>query len=194
MNQSERDRMLAGEWYHASDPELQLLLTVGQEKLRGLNSLPNEDVDSRFALLCEFFDEFGEGTQLRSPFLCDYGWNIHIGRNGFINYDCVFLDCNRIDIGDNVQIGPGVHIYTALHPVDPEQRRAGVEAALPVRIGNNVWIGGRSVICPGVVIGDDAVIGAGSVVVSDIPPGVVAVGTPCRPVRSVTAKDEKPRM
>ena len=108
---------------------------------------------------------------------------IRIGQNSFVNFGCVFLDCNLINIGEEAQIGPGVHIYTALHPTDAETRRGGLEAAKPVNIGRNVWIGGHSVICPGVTIGDDTVIGAGSVVVRDIPRGKIAVGNPCCVIR-----------
>jgi maltose O-acetyltransferase len=128
----------------------------------------------------------GSGTQIKSPFACDYGAHIRIGRNGFVNYGCVFLDCNLITIGDDAQIGPGVHIYAALHPVDPGIRRSGLEAAKPVNIGHNVWLGGRCVICPGVTIGDNTVIGAGSVVVRDIPANRVAVGNPCRVIKEIS--------
>jgi maltose O-acetyltransferase len=129
--------------------------------------------------------QVGIGTQVKSPFTCDYGLHIRIGRNGFVNYGCVFLDCNLISIGDDVQIGPGVHIYTALHPVDREIRRSGRESAKTVNIGHNVWLGGHCIICPGVTIGNNSVIGAGSVVVRDIPPDRVAVGNPCRVIRGV---------
>jgi maltose O-acetyltransferase len=123
--------------------------------------------------------------------MCDYGTHIRIGRNGFINYGCVFLDCNFISIGDDAQIGPGVHIYTAFHPIDPEVRRSGLELAKPVMIGNNVWLGGSCVICPGVTIGDNSVIGAGSVVVRDVPANRVAVGNPCRVTREIPAKKDR---
>jgi len=115
--------------------------------------------------------------------MCDYGSHIRIGRNGFVNYGCVFLDCNTITIGDDAQIAPGVHIYTATHPLDPQIRQTGLELAKPVTIGNNVWVGGKSVICTAVKIGDNSVIGAGSVAVEDIPPNFLAVGNPCRLVR-----------
>jgi maltose O-acetyltransferase len=121
---------------------------------------------------------------IQPSFRCDYGYNLLIGRNVFINYDCVFLDCNRITIGDDVQIGPAVQIYTAQHPTDAETRRSGLESALPVTVGDNVWIGGGAILCPGVTIGADTVIGAGSVVTRDLPPGVIAVGNPCRVLRS----------
>jgi maltose O-acetyltransferase len=183
---SEKAKMLAGKLYRSNDPELQAAMATAQREVRELNAIPNEDSQARFTKLQSMFAAVGAGTQLRSPFFCDYGIHIRIGRNGFVNFGCVFLDCNLIVIGDDVQIGPGVHIYTALHPVDPEARRSGLEAARPVSIGNNVWIGGHATICPGVSIGDDSVIGAGSVVIRDIPPNTVAAGNPCRIIRNVS--------
>lgn len=177
--------MLAGELYRSTDPELQRAMAVAQARLRGLNSIPNEDASSRAAKLRELFGEMGNEVQVRSPFACDYGSNIRIGGNSFVNFGCVFLDCNVITIGKDAQIAPGVHIYTALHPLNAEIRRSGLESAQPVTIGENVWIGGQAVICPGVSIGDNAVIGAGSVVVQDIPADALAVGNPCRVIRKV---------
>lgn len=180
---TEKEKMMAGELYCSTDPALQALLARAQQTLRLLNSIANEDLRERFRVLQELFGDLGLGTQVKSPFVCDYGGHIRIGRNGFVNYGCVFLDCNFITIGDDAQIAPGVHIYTALHPLDPETRRSGLELAKPVAIGNNVWLGGRSVICAGVKIGDNSVIGAGSVVVKDVPANCVALGNPCRVIR-----------
>jgi len=182
---SEREKMLAGELYRSTDPELQTGLAEAQQHLRRLNAIPNEEAGQRFEVLQELFKQIGNDTQVKSPFMCDYGVHIRIGRNGFVNYECVFLDCNLITIGDDAQIGPGVHIYTALHPIDPEIRRSGLEAAKPVAIGHNVWLGGHCVVCPGVTIGDNSVIGAGSVVVRDVPANCVAVGNPRCVVREV---------
>jgi maltose O-acetyltransferase len=187
MTLSEKEKMLAGELYRSTDLELQAAMARTQQHLRRLNAIPNEDAEHRFAMLQELLGQIGSGTQIKSPFTCDYGAHIRIGRNGFVNYACVFLDCNLITIGDDAQIAPGVHIYAALHPVDPEIRRRGLEAAKPVTIGHNVWLGGLCVICPGVTIGDNSVIGAGSVVVRDIPANRVAVGNPCRVIREVGA-------
>jgi maltose O-acetyltransferase len=186
---TEKEKMLAGELYRSTDPELQRLMALAQERLRALDTIPNEDATGRAASLHSLLGAVGEGVQVRSPFACDYGVNIRIGQNGFINFGCVFLDCNIIIIGQDAQIGPGVHIYTALHPVDPDVRRTGLEAAKPVKLGQNVWIGGHTVICPGVSVGDGAVIGAGSVVVKDIPAGKVAVGNPCRVVRDARSQE-----
>jgi maltose O-acetyltransferase len=181
---SERDKMLAGEWYHAGDPELQTRRARAQRLLRDLNATPNEDLCRRAELMRELFGGFGAETQIRSPFYCDYGKQITIGAHGFLNYNCVILDVVKVTIGEYAQIGPAVQIYTAYHPVEPALRKSGAEAGKPVVIGNNVWLGGGAIICPGVTIGDDAVIGAGSLVTRDIPAGVVAVGNPCRVIRS----------
>jgi maltose O-acetyltransferase len=177
--------MLAGGLYRSTDPELQAALAKAQQQLRRLNAIPNEDTQQRFEVLQVMLGQIGSATQIKSPFSCDYGVQIHIGSNGFVNYGCVFLDCNLITIGHDAQIGPGVHIYTAFHPVDAETRRSGLEAAKSVNIGHNVWLGGHCVICPGVTIGNNSVIGAGSVVVRDIPANRVAVGNPCRVIREV---------
>jgi maltose O-acetyltransferase len=185
MTLSEKKKMLAGELYRSTDAELQAEMAEAQQHLRRLNAIPNEDVEQRFEALQAILGQVGSGTQIKSPFTCDYGLHIRIGGNGFVNYGCVFLDCNLIAIGDDAQIGPSVHIYTALHPVDPEIRRSGLEAARPVNIGHNVWLGGHCVICPGVTIGNNSVIGAGSVVVRDIPAYRVAVGNPCRVIREI---------
>jgi maltose O-acetyltransferase len=185
MTSSEKEKMVAGELYRSTDPELQAALAQAQQHLRRLNAIPNEDTQQRFEVLRGMLGQIGSGTQIKSQFSCDYGVHIRIGSNGFVNYGCVFLDCNLITIGDDAQIGPGVHIYTALHPVNPEIRRSGLEAAKPVNIGHNVWLGGHCVICPGVTIGNNSVIGAGSVVVRDIPANRVAVGNPCRIIKEV---------
>jgi maltose O-acetyltransferase len=131
------------------------------------------------------FARFGEESVLKPTLRCDYGFNIAIGDRTFINFDCVLLDCNLITIGDEVQIAPGVHIYTATHPIMAQERRSGVEYALPVSIGDGVWIGGGAIICPGVTIGENSVVGAGSVVTRDLPANVVAVGNPCRVIRQI---------
>lgn len=118
-------------------------------------------------------------------FTCDYGYNIRLGRHVFINYHCVFLDCAPIEIGNDVQIGPSVQLYTAQHPLDAGVRRSGLESALPIRIGNDVWIGGEAVVLPGVTIGARSVVGAGSVVVHNVPPDSLVVGNPARLVRTL---------
>jgi maltose O-acetyltransferase len=187
MAPSEKQKMLAGELYCSTDLDLQDAAAKAQQHLRRLNVIPNEDREQRFTALQAMLGHIESGTQIKSPFACDYGVHIRLGRNGFVNYDCVFLDCNLITIGDDAQIGPGVHIYTAFHPIEADLRRSGLEAAKPVTIGHNVWLGGRCVLCPGVTIGDNTVIGAGSVVVQDVPANCVAVGNPCRVIRQIGA-------
>jgi maltose O-acetyltransferase len=177
--------MLAGELYLANDPQLVAEDRRAQELLFRFNATrPNED-DERRALLVDLFDAFEAGAVLKPSFRCDYGSNISIGEDSFINYDCVFLDCNRITIGREVQIAPRVQIYTATHPLDAATRRSKLEFALPVVIKDGAWLGGGAIVCPGVTIGENTVVGAGSVVTRDLPPGVLAVGNPCRVLRNL---------
>jgi maltose O-acetyltransferase len=177
--------MLAGELYLATDPQLVGEDQRAQELLYRFNlTRPGAD-DERRALLVELFDAFGTGAALKPSFRCDYGSNISIGEDAFINYDCVFLDCNRITIGREVQIAPRVQIYTATHPLDAATRRSKLEYALPVVIKDGAWLGGGVIVCPGVTIGENTVVGAGSVVTRDLPAGVLAVGNPCRVIRSL---------
>lgn len=184
-----KQRMLAGELYIADDPELKADALRGQDLVERFNASSAHDAELRTRLLRELLGSMGENTIIRPRFQCDYGGNIHIGAGTFVNFDCVFLDCNIITIGDDVQIAPGVHIYTATHPVEAATRIAGWEYALPVTIGRGVWLGGGSIICPGVTIGENTVIGAGSVVVRNLPANVVAVGNPCRILRSTTPEE-----
>ena len=177
---SEREKMIAGAPYRASDRELVDARLRAQELLARYNATAPRAADERDALLRELFGAVGAAPTVMPRFACDYGFNIRVGNNLFVNYDCVFLDCAPIELGDDVQIGPSVQIYTATHPLDPAERRSGIEGAQRVRIGSNVWIGGGAIVLPGVTIGDDAVVGAGSVVTRDVPAGVVVVGNPAR--------------
>ena len=127
----------------------------------------------------------GDGADIQPRFHCDYGYNIRVGRNCFINYNCVFLDCAPIEIGDDLQMGPAVQLYTGTHPFDRQLRVAGWETSGPIRIGDGVWFGGGAIVLPGVTIGDGAVTGAGSVVTRHVPPDTLAVGNPARIVRSL---------
>ena len=172
--------MISGAPYRASDPELVEGRLRAQELLALYNATAPRATGERTAILDELFGALGNGATVMPRFSCDYGYNIRAGRNLFVNYDCVFLDCAPIDIGDDVQIAPGVHLYTATHPLDPAERRSGIEGARPIRIGSNVWIGGGAIVLPGVTIGDDAVIGAGSVVTRDVAKGATVVGNPAR--------------
>jgi maltose O-acetyltransferase len=134
--------------------------------------------------LQELLGAVGEKPVITPPFHCDYGSNIFLGDRVYMNYGCVILDCNTVHIGDDTMFAPYVQVYAAYHPIDPTVRLSGRELAAPIRIGKNVWVGGGVIICPGVTIGDNTTIGAGSVVTKDIPANVVAVGNPCRVLRS----------
>lgn len=158
----QKAKMLAGELYLATDPQLVAEDRRAQELLFRFNQTPRGADDERRSLLAELFNGFAPGAVLRPSFRCDYGSNISIGEDTFINYDCVFLDCNRITIGREVQIAPRVQIYTATHPLDAATRRAKLEFALPVVIEDGAW-GGGAIVCPGVTIGANTVVGAGSV-------------------------------
>ena len=184
-DRSEKEKMLAGELYRAVDPELAADHRRAHALLRAFNATYVDDEDSQTLLLHQLLGQFGDGSCIKPPFLCDYGYNISIGAKVFVNYGCVVLDCAPVTIGDYAQFGPGIHVYAADHPRDPDLRRAALENAKPVTVGQNVWVGGGAILCPGVTIGDDTVIGAGSVVAKDIPPGVVAAGNPCRVLRTL---------
>lgn len=180
-----RERMLAGEPYFAQDPELLDMQLRAQEMLQAFNGSAPDEGDRRRELLRELFGGFGEGSEVKPPFFCDYGAHIYAGDGLFMNYDCVVLDCNEVRIGHRVLLAPKVQIYTATHPLNPAERREGWEMALPITIGDDVWVGGGAIICPGVTIAAGSTIGAGSVVTRDVPPGVFAAGNPCRVIRKV---------
>ena len=178
---TEKQKMLAGEPYHADDPKIVADQARAADWMARFNPSRILSRPERRALLEEGLGEVGEGSVIRPPFHCDYGTNIRLGRNVFLNYNCVILDVVAVTIGDDTQIGPGVQILTADHPRDPAERATGVEWGRPVTIGRNVWIGGGAIILPGVTIGDDAIIGAGSVVTRDVAPGTTVIGNPARP-------------
>ena len=156
---------------------------------RLLNATLETEVAKRKELVKELFAEAGENAYVEPPFHCDYGRNTKVGDNFYCNYDCVFLDCGPITIGNNVMFGPKVALYAVNHPIEPEIRATNWDYPEPITIGNDVWIGGSVVVCPGVTIGDNTVIGAGSVVTKDIPANVVAVGNPCRVLREISEHD-----
>lgn len=176
----EKEKMLAGELYHAGDPELVSDRLRAAKFVGAYNSSGPEQSKQRSAILSQLLGSIGEGTVLRPPFYCDYGYNIEIGRNVFANFGCVFLDVALIEIGNDCQIGSGVQFLAADHPRDPDLRKQGLEYGRPVRVGRNVWIGAGVLVLPGISIGDDAVVGAGSVVTRDVPPGVTVMGNPAR--------------
>lgn len=182
--------MLAGELYRSTDPELVADAERAQRLTAQYNATPGEATEARVALLRRLCGSVGDGAVIRPIFFCDYGYNIRLGRNAFINFNCVFLDCASIDIGDNLQMGPAVQLYTAAHPLETDVRRSGLEYARPIRIGNDVWIGGGAIILPGVMIGDGSVIGAGSVVVRDVPAAKVVAGNPARIIRALDGRKD----
>jgi maltose O-acetyltransferase len=184
-----RERMLRGELYRADDPELDVEYARAQALVERYNATPHAEAGARDVLLRELLGEVGERVVVRSPFHCDYGIHIAIGAGTFVNYDCVFLDVVPIRIGEACQLAPKVQLLTADHPIDPEPRRSGWESGSPIVLGDNVWLGGGAIVCPGVTIGDDTVVGAGAVVTRDLPAGVVAAGVPARVLREIDERD-----
>lgn len=179
-----RERMLAGEPYRFDDSLAEDIRRC-RVLLERINAASPDQDDERDAWLVELLGAFGPGSNIRPPFRCEYGYQIDVGAGVFANFGLVCLDVARITIGDDTQIGPGVQLLTPTHPLDPGPRRNGWESAEPITIGANVWLGGAVVVCPGVTIGDDTVVGAGAVVTRDLPAGVLAVGNPARVVRSL---------
>lgn len=180
----EKEKMLAGEVYSAVDPQLLSELMETREKIHEYNSLRPKDIQKMKALLKELLGHIGDNEIIiNQPFRCDYGKQISVGKRFFANFNFTVLDEALVTIGDDCFIGPNVSIYTACHSTDPVARNTRQEWAKPVIIGNNVWIGGSVTILPGVSIGDNVSIGAGSVVVNDIPSNSVAVGNPCKVIK-----------
>ncbi len=182
---SMRERMLAGDLYIADDPVLAAENQRAQALTEAFNRTPSSDPEARRKLLTELLHAYGEGSDIRPPFYCDYGYQTTIGARTFANFGLIILDVGQVLIGDDVQIGPRVQLLTATHPAEPGSRRDKWESAEPVSIGNNVWLGAGVIVCPGVSIGENSVVGAGSVVTGDVPPNVLAVGVPARVVRSL---------
>jgi maltose O-acetyltransferase len=180
MTRTEKEKMLAGDLYDPGAPELQADVAATHEWLARYNAAFGILSCERRELLLERLAAVGEGAVIRPPFHCDYGFNISLGAGVFLNFNCVILDVVEVTIGDKTQIGPGVQILTADHPRDAAGRASGLEFGRPIHIGRNVWIGGGGIILPGVTIGDDALIGAGSVVTRDVPAGATAFGNPAR--------------
>lgn len=185
---SEWNRMLAGELYAPLAPELVQARERARDLCHDLNATRERDQDRRRQILCELLGSGGESVQVQPPFYCDYGSNIHLGRNVYFNFNCVVLDVCEVRVGDFTLFGPAVQIYTATHPMDPQLRRTQ-ESGRPITIGRDVWVGGGAILCPGLTIGDETVIGAGSVVTRDIPARVVAAGNPCRVIRAIGADE-----
>ncbi|WP_284141172.1 sugar O-acetyltransferase [Virgibacillus sp. LDC-1] len=186
---TEKEKMIQGKPYQAFGDELFQERQYAKELLYQCNTLPPTEVTQRHDLLKKLLGKVGENLYVEPPFRCDYGYNIAVGNNFYANYNCTILDCAPVTIGNNVMLAPNVSVFTAGHPVHYKPRNAGWEHALPITIGNNVWIGGGAIINPGVSIGDNTVIGSGSVVTKDIPANVVAVGNPCRVIRKITDEE-----
>ncbi len=187
---TEKEKMLSGNPYKSNDTELFEDRQHAKELIFQLNSLRPGEVTTRMDIVKKLFNKTGDVFFIEQPFRCDYGYNIEIGENLYINYNCVILDCAKVTIGNNVLFAPNVSLFTAGHPIHAEKRNQEFEYAFPITIGNSVWIGGNVVVNPGVNIGDNSVIGSGSVVTKDIPSNVVAAGNPCRVVRQITDEDK----
>lgn len=180
---TEKEKMIAGELYHSADEALSRDRLRARRLIHRYNHSLAEEHTLRQQILADLFGQVTE-AYIEPTFRCDYGYNIFLGNNFFANFDCVMLDVCPIRIGDNCMLAPGVHIYTATHPIDPVARNSGAELGKPVTIGNNVWIGGRAVINPGVTIGDNVVVASGAVVTKDVPDNVVVGGNPARIIKN----------
>ena len=185
-NVDRRDQQLP----YISDAEVMEQQMNARRLTQKLNTIDRSDFDGIAAIVKELFGK-SEGAFVNPPFYCDYGSHIEVGKNFFANYNCMMLDVAKIKIGDNCQMAPNVAIYTAGHPVHPAARNSAYEYGIEVTIGDNVWIGGNTVIVPGVHIGSNVVIGAGSVVTKDIPDWTIAAGNPCRVIRKITEEDKQ---
>lgn len=190
---TEKDRMLAGQPYNSRDPELLAMYLRARHGLKAAASVDPGDFAGKVAALRQVFGALGDRSWIELPFHCDYGENIRIGADCFVNANCVFLDCSRITIGDGVLIGPAVQLYTPTHPLNAAERLPApgahyVTSARPISIGDRCWIGGGTIVMPGVIIGARTTIGAGSVVTRSIPADSLAVGNPCRVVRRLALK------
>ncbi len=188
MNQLER--MLKGDLYISDAEELNEMKTFLLERMYQFNHSNYNDFQLRDKLIKEILGGHKDRLKITPPVYFDYGKHTFIGKDFYANFDCIFLDVNTITIGDNVMFGPRVGLYTAGHPIDTDIRNEGLEFGLPIKIGHNVWIGGNAIVMPGVTIGDNTIIGAGSVVTKDIPANVIAIGNPCKVLRNITAADK----
>lgn len=184
---SQKENMLAGKLYRV-DQELANLMSDNKKKIAQFNQATSDDEQNR--LIQTIIPNSEDSIHIEAPFHCDYGDHIHLGNNFYANYDCIMLDVNHIYIGNNVLLGPRVSLYTAGHPLSSAVRNSGLEFGKSITIGDNVWVGGNTIINPGVKIGANTVIGSGSVVTKDIPDNVIAAGNPCRVIRKITEQDE----
>ena len=181
----EKEKMLLGKWYDATDQELVKQRLNAKDLCFELNQIKPSNLEKRNSIINKLLGYQPDNLELLSPFTCDYGNNIVLGKNVFINSNCYFMDGAKITVGDNVFIGPSCGFYTANHPLDYQTRNQGIEQALPILIGYNVWLGGNVIVLPGVEIGDGCVIGAGSVVTKDIEANSIATGVPCKVIKKI---------
>ena len=186
-NRTRRDKGMA----YFADESVVKEMYKAKRAIRKYNECMPFDVEKGMQYLKEAGIKHKEKLYLEPPFHCEYGTHIEVGENFYANAYCVMLDVGKIKIGDDVQFGPSVSLYTAGHPIHPQSRKSGYEYGISITIGDRVWIGGNCVVLPGITIGPDTVIAAGSVVTKDIPEGVVAVGNPCRVIRKITEDDRK---
>lgn len=188
---TEKERMVKGMLYIASDESIQSISSENRKLIDAFNNAKCEECAKRMEYIKKAFAHTGKNAYIEPPFYCDHGWNISVGDNFYANTGVIILDQCPVNIGNNVMLAPRVSIYCACHPIDACIRNMLYELGKPVTIGNDVWIGGNTVINPGVTIGSNVVIGSGSVVTHDIPDNVVAVGNPCRVLREITEKDHE---
>lgn len=180
---TEKQKMVAGEMYNPLDKQLVEDRIKTRLLIKALNELREDDITERSRILKELVPQAAADLWLQPPFYCDYGYNMLVGERVFFNFNCIVLDVAPVTIGSRTMFGPNVQVYTATHPLNHIERSAGLEYAKPIVIGEDVWVGGSAVICPGVTIGDRSVIGAGSVLTKDIPADVFAAGNPCKVIR-----------
>jgi len=188
---TEKEKAAAGYLYNANyDPEILADISRCNDLCHEFNSIRPSDREAQGKLLKRIFGSMGENVTVNTPFWCDYGYNTTVGDGFFANHNCQILDGGKVTFGDYVFVAPNCIFTTAEHALDPDQRREGLEVALPITVGSNVWIGAGTIVLGGVTIGDNTVIGAGSVVTKSIPANVIAVGTPCRVLREITEEDK----
>jgi len=183
---TEKDKMISGLPYRANDPELIKQRKAIRKILAAYNQVGVHEAADQIEMLQKILGKMGEGSWIEPPFYCDYGYNIAVGKDFYMNFDCVILDVAPVIIGDNVMCGPKAQLLTATHSIDAKERNfSDTELGKPITIGDRVWLGAGVIVCPGVTIGDEAVIGAGSVVTKDIPQGVFAAGNPCKVIKAI---------
>lgn len=182
---TEKEKMINGLTYDSADLELVNDRLTVRKKCQILNNLDPSQLDEKNKLVKEIFGKTGDKLSITAPFWCDYGYNITVGERFYANFNLVILDCAKVEFGDDVLIGPNCGFYTATHPIDPEERKTGVESAQKIKVGNNVWFGAGVHVLPGVTIGNDVVVAAGSVVNKDVPNRVLVAGNPARIIKKI---------